>query len=203
MLEFLNTIAPFVQMASGVMGQRKNDKIIRQSNVATAGETQANELYKALLDPNSPILRGLSDEARKRALEDFQSQIRTMQGADRRSVSMGRTPTFFNPERADEAVSFLTSRGMPQLGALADQHARNRIIEAATGFRQAVPQEVARQTLGRQNAVSNSTYQAGIPNQIIDLLRGMSNQGRTVTNPQSRDMGPINWNQQLPSIYRG
>lgn len=202
MLEFLNTIAPFVQMASGVMGQRATSKAAARGNAPTAAEIQYNNIVQELMNPDSPLLKRLSEKDRQSAIDAFQGQIRTMQTADRRNVALGRQPTFFNPERADEAVSFLTSRAMGPMGAGADELARNRLVQASTGYQNLMPTQQARLNSQTDEAKRLAAYRSEVPNQIIDVLRGMVSQ-RSLTNPQSRDMGPINWNQQLPSIYRG
>lgn len=194
-LSFLDSIGPIANLIAGIRGQKQANSAITQSNVPTQAETQQNALYQALLDPNSPLLASLSEQDRVKNLEGFQSQIRAMQLADRRGQAMGRAPTFFNPERADEAVSFLTSRGLPQLNALAQEQAQNRIIRAATGYSTMQPAQADRLNTTMQQGVSNASYGSQIPKQILDILKG-------INQPQTPNYGQ-NYGPQLPSVYRG
>lgn len=190
---------PLMNLAAGFIGQRNANKAITKNNVPTAAELEHNKIIQELMNPDSPLLKRLSERDRQSALEAFQGQIRTMQTADRRNTAMGRQPTFFNPERADEAVSFLTSRAMGPMGAGADELARNRILQAATGYRQMMPAQQGRLDTRMQQGVSNAAYTTALPNQISEILRSLGVGGQQ----QSRDMGPIIWNDQLPSIHRG
>ena len=60
-----------------------------------------------------------------------QSDIKSKVLADRRERSMGRSPVFFDPERADENIAYQISRGAPMLQQQAQQSAIQRILEAA------------------------------------------------------------------------
>ncbi len=184
-LGFLDQVSPWVNLISQLQGVKGANKAITQNNVPTQAETDSNALYKALLDPNSPLMAHLTEQAKSDNLSGFQSQINEMQLADRRAQSMGRSPTFFNPERADEAVSYLTTRGIPQMNAMAGQTAQNRIVQAAGGIAGFAPAQRARQTVQMQQGVSNATSNSMIPDQIMKLLQG------------------IGGGQQLPSVYRG
>lgn len=193
----LNTVSPLVELVGHIAGQKKANAAFKQYNHPTKGEVQANALYQALLDPDSPLVNRLYEEEKSGLLDDFQSQIRTMQNADRRSAAAGRTPTFFNPERADEAISFLTSRGLPQVSALADQQARNRILDSARGFSGMVPAQTNRQDLNRDQALSRAASRQQIPTQIMDMLRGLISppQGPTRTGQPIQSFNPNIYNQ--------
>lgn len=134
-------------------------------NVAPPAENTANALYKALLDPTGKMMTGLTGPLREQNLADFQTQLREMQLGDRRAASMGRAPTFFQPERADEAVSFLTSRGLPQMNNMAAQSAMERILQAAGGIK-----GFAQAQTGRQQVAGNDLINTmGIPEQIFKM----------------------------------
>lgn len=197
---FLNSITPAVKLFSEVSGKNKAYKVAKAGNVPTQAETQQNALFQALLDPNSPLLRRLAEEQRMQGMSDLQSGIRERQLADRREVSMGRTPTFFNPERADEAVSFLTSRGMPGVSALANEQARQRIMSAATGYGGLMPTQVARQQQGTQLDVSRANYGSTVPPQILDILKGLT-QNKTQKYDPRLVPKPVPYGPQLPIIW--
>lgn len=191
---------PLMNMAAGFIGQRNANKAVTRNNVPTAAEGQYNKIIQELMNPDSPLLKRLSERDRQSAIEAFQGQIRTMQTADRRNTAMGRQPTFFNPERADEAVNFLTSRAMGQMGAGADKLARDRILQAATGYQSLMPAQQGRLDTRMQQGVSNAAYTTKLPNQISDILRslGGGGQGQQLTNnyinrPAQEVFGNIYW----------
>ncbi len=177
-----DSLGSLVKLLGDLHGQSQANKIVRQGNVATAAETQQNALYQALLDPNNPMTQQLSAQDRANNLANFQRQISEMQLADRRSVNAGRVPTFFNPERADEAVSYLTSRGLPQMDALAQQQAQARILQAAQGIGGLQGAQQGRQNLAMAQGLSNSAQQQTLPTQILDILR-------SIGGPQQTPMG--------------
>ena len=196
---FLDVLGPAAKLYGEVRGQKQANQAINQSNVPTQAEAQQNALYQALLDPNSPLLRRLVEQDRATNVADLQTGIRERQLADRRAQALGRSPTFFNPERADEAVSFLTSRGLPQANALAQETAQNKIIRAATGYSGMQRGQQDRLNTSMQQGVGNAAYQSGIPQRIIDILNGKGGQsGQPVTagyvnRPAQEVFGNINW----------
>jgi len=64
-------------------------------------------------------------------MDGLQSEIRSKVLADRREGAMGRSPVFFDPERADENIAFQVSRGAPGIRAAAGKSALQRILDAA------------------------------------------------------------------------
>jgi hypothetical protein len=187
-------IGDLVKLIGEIRGRQKTNTAINQTNVPTGAESQANALYQALLDPNNPMLEQLSAPERERNMADFQSQIRAMQLADRRAGAMGRSPTFFNPERADEAVSYLTSRGMPQVNALSRQQAQQRVMQAASGISGQIPLQAGRQERSMQQGVSNAGYNSQVPSKIWDILQSLQQNPQVMTTAPSKS--PILWNDQ-------
>lgn len=191
---FLDTIGTI----AGLIGQHQSNRAVKQNNVATKGEKQSQALYAALADPNSPLLQQMSAQERNNNLSAFQQQITQMQLADRRAQSMGRSPTFFNPERADEAVSYLTSRGLPAINAQSKEQAMARILQAAQGMSGAVPQQANRNMINMQRGVSNASYNSQVPQQLLSAF-GYGQQSAPMTlYPSAQD-----FNMQHPSIHWG
>lgn len=161
MLQFL---LPLVQAGATILSavnQRKAAKIAQQP---TAAEARSSELYDAILNPDSPTFKRLQDREQQSVAQDFLSQIRAMQLADRREASSGRRGTFFNPERADEAVSYMISRGLPAAQAQARNNVADRLAAVASGQRGLIDQQVNRQ----QAKISDLTAQ---PAAITSILR--------------------------------
>lgn len=160
----IDTILP---AAMGIYQQKQANKVVKKYNVPTAAEKQSAKLYAALADPNSPLLQQFTQQQRDLNLADFQTQIREMQLADRRAGQMGRSPTFFQPERADEVVNYLTTRGMAGLNANAQQQAIDRIRQAAGGVQTNQPYQADRLGISAQNALKNT---AAIPQTLMDIF---------------------------------
>ena len=167
----IKQISPLVSLISDMRGKNQAYGAARAGNVPSQAETQQNALYQALLDQNSPIMKQLVDQDRATNLADLQTGIRERQLADRREVSMGRRPTFFNPERADEAVSFLTSRGLAGANTLANQTAIQRLLSAASGFGNLQPAQVGRLKQGTETNISQASYGSTVPNRILEILQ--------------------------------
>lgn len=177
-LSFLNDLAPWVDLAGQIFGRNQANKAVTKNNVATRAEIESNALYRAMLDPNSPQMRALTEQNRAQNLSDFQQQLNQMQMADRRATSLGRAPTFFNPERADESLSYLTSRGLPQLNALAQQQAMSQMGNTAAGIRGTMAAQQGRLDTRMQQGVSNASYNSGIPSRIVDILSSLGGQSQ-------------------------
>lgn len=196
---FLDAIGPIASLVGQLRGQSQANRAIKNNNVPTAAEKQSQALYAALADPNSPLLQQFTQQQKALNLDDFQRQIKEMQLADRRAGQMGRAPTFFQPERADEIVNYLTTRGMPQLNANAQSQAIQRITEAAQGIRGAQPAQAGRLNTNMQRQVSQAAYGSGIPERLVNLFTSGGQQQSPVTVPMTNDEwnrqhGNINWN---------
>ncbi len=194
-LSFLDALS----FAGNIYGQRQANKAVSKYNVPTQAEQQSAQLYAALADPNSSLMQKFTKEEQAMSMSDFLSQLRGMQNADRRQQSMGRSPTFFNPERADEAVSFLTSRGLPRINQMASEAAQNRILRAASGIQSNQGPQAQRLQTGMQQGVSNAAYKSQIPQQIANIFNSSpATPNLTTTNyinaPAQDVFGRINWN---------
>lgn len=193
-LSFLTDLLP---LATQIYGQSQTNRAIKVNNVATPAERSSQALYAALADPNSPILKNLTASEDENNLNNFQQQITQMQLADRRAQAMGRSPTFFNPERADESINYLTTRGLPQLHQAARAAAMQRLIAAAGGKAGAMGAQATRQGINMQQGVSNAAYQSQVPQQILKLFNNNQstpqNMFSMVGNSPGRQVPSISW----------
>ena len=142
------------------------NQAINKYNVATPSENASMAIYKAMLDPNSAMMKNMTGQSREQGIRDFQQQITEMQLADRRSASMGRANTFFSPERADQTVSYLTSRGLPQINQMAQQQALQRMAGAASGMQGFAPAQKDRMQVDANNMANNYS----LPEQIFKMF---------------------------------
>lgn len=140
----VNGISGILSLISGIRGEKEVYDAYKNQG-PTASEQQSTQLLQALLDPNNAMVKNLQQEDLNQSAAEFLSRIRGMTLSDRRRQGRGGQPTFFNPERADEAVDFLTSRALPQLQASGMDTARSRIANVAQGLRGNIPAEQSRQ----------------------------------------------------------
>lgn len=137
-LSFLSQLGGIAQQAGGIYdilrAGKTNKKIMSRLGQITPEEQQAQALYGALMQPNNSLVKSLTDTEMQANTEAMLSQLRAMQLSDRRGLARGRRQTFFDPERADETIDFLVSRGMPAMRQQAEQTARSNIQNAASGY---------------------------------------------------------------------
>ncbi len=127
----------------------------------TPSESQANSLFQALLDPNNSLVKQNSDVNMQKGMQDFLMQLKQMQMLDARRNARGNRATFFQPERADEVVNYLTTRGMPAIADQARTTAKNDIYNTATALKGFAPMEQARITAQNTNKMTDaSNFQA-------------------------------------------
>lgn len=84
---------------------------------------QIQNLVNAQIDPNSPQYQKLYRAERGAAQQDLASVIAELQGQNRKSIRMGRTP-LLSPERGGETIFRELSRGYQSAQDTARQRAR-------------------------------------------------------------------------------
>lgn len=140
--ETVNSAAgPIQQILGAIRGSNRetsqgsslrDDIINRATNFPQSeAERRALSLLKALGTPDSSLVKHMVAEELQNLHSGVQSDIRSKVLSDRRERSMGRSNTFFDPERTDENIAFQISRGTPMLKQQAQQNAIQRILEAA------------------------------------------------------------------------
>lgn len=173
----IDAISGILGMLSGIKGENDVYKAYKNQG-PTDSEARSTELLNALLDPENPMVKRMQQEETARSIEQFLSQIRGMTLSDRRRQGRGGQPTFFNPERADEAVDFLVSRARPRLDAQGLDAARNRISVAQQGFASNVGNERTRQEEAMNAMRTHTQYRTdaikGLP-QIFTQIQGLIN----------------------------
>ena len=137
----INQIAgPVGQIIGALRGNKPSsyapslrDQIVKRSvnRQPSQAENQALSLLMALGQPNNSYVKSIQDEEFKNLHSGVQGDIRSKVLADRRERSMGRSNTFFDPERSDENIAYQISRGTPMLRQQAHKNAIERILEAA------------------------------------------------------------------------
>lgn len=165
----------------------------------TPSEKQANSLFQALLDPNNSLVKQNTDINMQKGMQDFLMQLKQMQMLDARRGARGMRGTFFNPERADEVVNYLTTRGMPAIADKARTRAVDDIRSTASSLAGFAPVEQARINQKNQNrGVDYQNFQmqggfGGMANQfgggLQDLLRSLF--GGQQSRPNQSFVGPM------------
>jgi hypothetical protein len=131
----------------------------------TPSEAQASSLFQALLDPNNSLVKQNTDINMQKGMQDFLMQLKQMQMMDARRNARGTRGTFFQPERADEVVNYLTTRGMPAVAERARATAKNDINTVAQGLMGNALLEQIRmndRNFNRQNAYDTLQGKGGI-----------------------------------------
>lgn len=128
-----NTINDFASPVKSILGAIRGPETppMPRKPQTPAAETYAIGLLKALAQPGNSLIKSLAAEELQNLMAGQQSSIRSMVLADRRERSMGRAPVFFDPERADENISFQLSRGGAKYAQQAQENAIARIMKAA------------------------------------------------------------------------
>lgn len=159
----VGSLAPVAKSFGGLLdairGGSAQSSLYKQAGKMSPAESQAFSLYGALSQPDNTLVKSLTENEMRANTEALLSQLRAMQLTDRRGMLRGRRSTFFNPERADETVDYLVSRGAPALRQQSEQTARTNIMNQANGLRGIAPIQQARQNtqleMGRNSAASN------------------------------------------------
>lgn len=204
-LEFLGTLgnvvgtaAPIAQGIAGLMQAFGKDPYKQAYQAAlnegpTAAEQRANSLFEALLQPNNSLVKQMSQDNLQQGMSNFLMQLKQAQMMDARRMSRGQRGTFFNPERADETISYLTTRGLPAISRQATEDARNQIAQSAAGIAGQIGPQAARQQRQLSAMQTNAALQAktgGLGGQIgragggiQDLLKAIQNAVGGGSNP--------------------
>lgn len=128
----------------------------KMNNSAPESERAAQALIMALSEPNNSLVQHETDLGMQRGMNDFLTQIRQYQMADARRGAKGLRGQFFSPERADENIDFLTSRGLPEIGFKAREQAVNEITSRANALLKFAPAQQAR--LDQKNGYARTAY---------------------------------------------
>lgn len=161
-------------------------------------EAQANSLFQALLDPNNSLVQQNTDINLRKGMADFLMQLKQMQMGDARRLSRGLRGTFFSPERADETINYLTTRGLPAIAAQAREKATSDIRSTANSLMGFAPAEQARITAQNHNRgvdYQNFQAQGGWGGMADRFGGGLQNllwalQGNS---PKVTSQGPLPW----------
>lgn len=133
MLQYLPMVSSLAQGAGSLMDLFGVGKP-KQRVAAPEGERLATSLLMALNDPNNSLVQQESQSHLQKGMNDILTVLKQQQMMDARRMGRGLRGTFYSPERADEAMSYLTSRALPNLSYAANQTARNDIRQRANDF---------------------------------------------------------------------
>jgi hypothetical protein len=175
-----NTVAPLVGPAQQILGAIRGPQMSSVPSVPTPqAETYVTGLLQQLADPNSRLLADLQAKEFGNLYDSFGGDIKRMQMADRRSQALGRDPTFFAPERRDEQVNYLMSRGAPQLQQQARQNALENIL-SATGVKGFAGAQAGRaleyqkrQAKAMEDFAGQQQAAGGLPGRIGTAVQGI------------------------------
>ncbi len=119
-------------------------------------ERQTSSLLMALLDPNNSLVKQNTDINMQQGMHDMLMQLKQIQMQNARGQARGLRPTLFSPERADETVNYLITRGQPAITAAARDRATTDIRNVANGFSGLIP--VQQQRINDKNTNDSTDY---------------------------------------------
>jgi len=181
----LDFLGGFTQAATGIGGLLNAFGLgkPKMNYGPTPSEAQANSLFQALLDPNNSLVKQNTDINMQKGMQDLLMQLKLMQMQGTRQQARGVRNTFFNPERADETVNYLLTRGQPAIADNARNTAKTDIRNTAQSLLGFVPGEQARSNA--RNANRDRDYSAfqtaggfgGLGGGLQDLLKALTGGG--------------------------
>lgn len=130
MLQYLPMLASVAQGAGSIMDLLGVGAPKRKYSMSPS-QQQAASMLLALNQPNNSLVEQETQQNMQKGMQDFLMQLKQMQMLDARRMGRGVRPTFFNPERADETVNYLTTRGLPAMTEAARNKARSDIAGRA------------------------------------------------------------------------
>lgn len=122
----------------------------------TPAESQAMSLIMAMNDPNNSLVQHNTQQNLQKGMQDFLMQLKQIQMMNARGQARGQRPFIFSPERADETIDYLTTRGLPAITERARETAKSDIgrqAEALTGIA-----NIEKQRQDQTNATKKSDY---------------------------------------------
>jgi len=175
-----NSIAPIAQgiggLVNAIRGNRGVYKAYQQANAPTPAEQEYAGLIDALTNVENPRYKSTYDTQYKQGVDAFLRQLQMITQASNRQMARGLRPQFFNPERADETINYLTTRGLPNIQAQAEQAARSRIADVARAQAGLIPSQRERQAanfaLVQQKALDRQASPLGAFGDILKSLQG-------------------------------
>jgi hypothetical protein len=175
-----NQVAPVAQGLGGLLnafrGNRGADKAFSQSQLPTAAEQEVSILIDALSNPESARYKATYDTQYKQGVDAFLRQLQMINQASNRQMSRGLRPTFFNPERADETINYLTTRGLPNVASQAQESSRRNLATLADAQAGLIPMQKQRQASAYDYAQRTEANRQANPlggfGDILRLLQG-------------------------------
>lgn len=132
----LQSILGAIQGTKNNKNQREYEKRILDMAInrpPTEAEKYSISMQKAVADPNNSLVKQLQGEEYQMLMNAINQGVQSKVLSDRREAALGRRPTFFDPERADENISYQLSRGAPAALLQSRNNAMDRILQAARG----------------------------------------------------------------------
>lgn len=193
----MNSITPFLQGISSIVDMFRpsaSDKAYKQ---ALALQQEPAALYRAIMDPDNPMLKRMTTDNTQAGINALLMQLKQQQMMDVRRGGRGLRGTFYNPERADETINYLLTRGAPAIQENARLEAKNTMLGSAQGLNQVNP--MTGSMITARGAVQDAS--GGLSNKLGQLSKGIQ-QLTNIFNPQQdgiQNTPQLPWFQQVQS----
>ena len=91
------------------------------------------------MDPNNPMIKRMTTDNTQAGINALLMQLKQQQMMDARRMGRNMRGTFYSPERADETINYLLTRGAPAIQENARLEAKNTMLGSAQGLQQVNP----------------------------------------------------------------
>ncbi|NDD53716.1 hypothetical protein EBZ39_07530 [bacterium] len=128
---FLKSVMPdIIRAAPAVIGALQRPRQTQAEQQGLEALNRQREYQEAAANPNSPIFQQLYNINAQKRRADFVSAIDEIVKTNRRNEAMGRQ-AMFDPERADEILNRVATKGFLDQEAAARDDTRNTILDLA------------------------------------------------------------------------
>jgi hypothetical protein len=175
-----NSIAPVAsglgQLVNAIRGTKSIDRAFEQSQMPTAAEIEYNTLVDAITNPESARYKSTYDTQYKQGVDAFLRQLQLITQQSNRQLARGQRSSFFAPERADETINYLTTRGLPGVQAQAQEQTKDTLKTLANARVGVIPIQRQRQqdafTFAQSKGVQQAANPLGMFGSVLKALQG-------------------------------
>lgn len=198
---FLKSVMPdIIRAAPAVIGALQKPRQTQAEQQALESLDRQRMYQEAAANPNSPVFQQLYNINAQKRKSDFVSAIDEIVKTNRRNEAMGRQ-AMFDPERADEILNRLATKGYSDQEALARDDARRTILDLATqsGGMASAYQPFVNAQADRINR--NQANRVDMAQTIADIITGDAAKKREMQDAERQ--AKINaMNQQPQNLYQ-
>lgn len=179
-----NSIAPMAnnlgQLVNAIRGTRSMDKAFAAYQQPTAAEQEYATLIDAISNPESARYKSMYGTQYNRGVDEFLKQLQLITQQSNRQLARGQRSAFFDPERMDERINYLTTRGLPGIQSEAEKQAKSTLATLADAQAGLMPVQRQRKqdafTFAQSKGVQQASNPLGAFGSVLRALQGLQQQ---------------------------